>query len=149
MQCFIISHIAREKAKEQDITIRKCNYKLLRGPNTHVVRYIRLNFLFATASCCSYILHQGEIVIISTRLWHGFTVTLKNWCSWIPAKSNPHSKKEISEDNFIVSVKFRISFEFKLTIKQYYMRRSAVHHVFTQRNKTVMLVSLHCLAVSC
>lgn len=50
-------HIAREKGKEEEITIMKRNYKLLRGPNTHVVHYIEPNFLFATVSGCSYILH--------------------------------------------------------------------------------------------
>lgn len=34
-----------KKAKEEEITIMKCNYKLLRGPNTHVAHYIGPNFL--------------------------------------------------------------------------------------------------------
>ena len=41
-----LSPIEQEKkGKEEEITIMKRNYKLLRGPDTHVVHYIGPNFL--------------------------------------------------------------------------------------------------------
>lgn len=57
MQYSLTFHIAREKCEEEEITIMKCNYNLLRGPNTHAVHYIGPNLSFSALSGCSYILH--------------------------------------------------------------------------------------------
>lgn len=67
-----------------------------------------------------------------------------------PTPPHPSSppKKNYSKDNFVMALQFKIPFEFKVVIKQYHMRGSAVHSFFTQ-NKALKLVNLCCLAARC
>lgn len=53
----IISNNAKEKATEEEMTIMKHNYKLLRCLNSHDEHYIGPN-----VSGCSYILHWRDYV---------------------------------------------------------------------------------------
>lgn len=79
----------------------------------------------------------------------------QNWCSWMSAKSipsphppPPNPPKNNSKDNFVMALQFKIPFEFKVAIKQYHMRGSAIHSFFTS-NKALNLVNLCCLAARC
>lgn len=112
--------LLEKRGKEEEITIMKCNYKLLRGPNTHVVHYIGQNFLQPRwVAAHTYCTKERLCQSVSTRLWHRFaiSVALKNWCTWIAAKSNSAFKRRIQKiiSLLLCSLRFHLSSSLQLS----------------------------------
>lgn len=112
VQSSFISRTAREKGKEEEITIMKCNYRMLWGANTHVVRSIRPNFTLPRwVLAHTYCTKERLCQFIPNRLCHHFaaSVTLKNSCTWTPAKSNPTPERRIQKIISLYSSGFPLS----------------------------------------
>lgn len=146
-----VPNCRRRKGNEEEITVTKHHYKLLRGPNTHVAPYIKPIY----SEWLLIHIAPGEIISIHLHL----ALTLfRCKCnaqkfmhldvSQIQPKLTTPPPQYNSKDNFVMASQFEIPFEFKVAIKQYHKRESALHGSFTH-NKALQLFNLCCLAASC